>query len=118
MNWPDNDPEDEQTRRERRGSPRSALLLKGNLYQRGCVVDCVVSNLSIGGAKLLLAGSADDRLPDPVAGSIVTLTVARFGDLPARLVWSQRTAIGIGFLQSSDEVAVLLSPYLNSSQTA
>ena len=118
MNWPENGPEERQDGRDRRGSPRSALLLSGCVYQRGCVIDCVVSNVSVTGAKLLLPGSVEDRLPDPAAGSIITLTIPRFGDLPARLVWARQTAIGIDFLQSSDEVAALLSTYLNLGQTA
>ena len=126
MDSPDKEPGDgprserqePQDRIDRRANPRNALLMTGKVYQRGCLIDCVVSNVSVGGAKLLLPGPASDQLPDPADGAMVTLTLPRFGDLPARIVWTRETAIGIDFLQPSDEVAVLLAAYLNPGQTA
>jgi len=104
--------------RDRRRSRRNATLMTARLYQRGTLVGCVVSNLSASGAKLLLPGPAADMLPDPAPGANITLTVPRFGDFPARLVWVQATGVGIDFLLSQEDVAGLLAAFLDLTQTA
>lgn len=118
---PDDKPEvreDAATGRERRTSPRNALLMTGRLYQRGTLVNCVVSNISASGAKLLLPGPATEMLPDSAAGANITLTVPRFGDFPARLVWVKATGVGIDFLLPEAEIAGLLAAFFNLSQSA
>lgn len=94
------------------------MLMTGRLYQRGTLINCVVSNISASGAKLLLPGPAAEILPDPTDGANITLTVPRFGDFPARLVWVKATALGIDFLLPEEEVAGLLAAFLDLSQTA
>ena len=118
MNWPDSEPGNVPESGERRANPRNAMLMTGKVYQRGCLTQCVISNVSVGGAKVLLPESATDQLPDPAEGSVVTLTVPRYGDFPARLVWARQTAIGVGFLQSPDEIAHHLAAYVTLGQTA
>ena len=81
MNQPENQPGGGPDGSDRRASPRCAVLISGKAYQLGRVIDCVVSNVSAGGAKLLLPGPASDQLPDPTARSPVTLTIPSIGAL-------------------------------------
>ena len=102
----------------RRASPRSAILMTARLYQRGRLVDCVVSNVSATGAKVLLPGPADEHLAVAAVGAVVTLTAQRFGDFPARVVWVQGAMMGVQFLLPAEDVEGLLAAFLNLERTA
>lgn len=102
----------------RRASPRSAVLMTARLYQRGRLVDCVVSNVSATGAKVLLPGPASERLLDATPGAVVMLTALRFGDFPARVVWVQGPILGLHFLLPAEDVMDLLAAFLSLEKSA
>jgi hypothetical protein len=98
---------------DRRAHQRRTVILRGCLYQRGKVVECVVNNLSAGGAGLIfevrLLHQEDMEVK---VGAMVTLTIDRYGDLPGTIAWNDGQYAGIQFLQEPDQVRLLTEKLL------
>lgn len=78
---------------DRRQAPRDKVLYGGvaEINERGSTMDCVVRNISEGGACIELDGGA--RLPDEV-----NLRIPRKGrSFLARLIWRQANRVGLAF---------------------
>jgi len=78
---------------DRRQSPRDKVLYCGvaGINERGSTMDCVVRNISAGGACVELDQAA--KLPEEV-----NLTVARKGrSFLAKMIWRQANRVGLAF---------------------
>jgi hypothetical protein len=97
---------------ERRRHQRRTVLLRARLYQKGEVVDCIVNNLSAGGAGLLLEVRLMQAQMDMQVGAVVTLTIERYGDLPGEIAWHEKQYAGIRFFQDPEQVRQLTETLL------
>jgi hypothetical protein len=78
---------------DRRQSPRDKVLYGGvaQVNERGSTMDCVVRNISEGGACVEFDQAA--RLPEEM-----NLTIARKGrSFLARIIWRQANRVGLAF---------------------
>ena len=78
---------------DRRQSPREKVLYGGvaQVNERGSTMDCVVRNISEGGACVEFDQAA--RLPEEM-----NLTIARKGrSFLARIIWRQANRVGLAF---------------------
>jgi hypothetical protein len=87
------DPWEKQRRHKRKPVLWSARIDTGM-----GAVECVILDLSLGGAKLRVIGKAPGR-------QRVTLTIDRFGPLEADVVWARSSHLGLRFTAPPDKVA-------------
>ncbi|WP_299130432.1 PilZ domain-containing protein [uncultured Amaricoccus sp.] len=85
---------------ERRKNPRTRMLRRGRiLYRRGHgAIDCVILDLSDGGARLALNGLT--RLP-----GAFELRLESGASFPAAVSYRQADAIGVQFLDAREDPA-------------
>lgn len=97
---------------DRRRYKRQRVLWTAKLYQRGVIHECVVANVSAGGARMIM--EIQFGAPDPGIehGALAMLTIDRFGDFPGRVVWHEERYIGLEFLQPADEVFAIIGSQL------
>lgn|GEM_PF-1370208 len=98
--------------RNRRGHRRHRVLWQAKLYQRGVLHDCVVANVSAGGAKVIMEVQLASGGFDLAHGAVATLTIDRFGDFPGRIVWCESGQVGVEFLQPAEEVFRIIGSQL------
>jgi hypothetical protein len=84
---------------ERRRHKRKTVLWSARVESRQGPSDCVILDLSLGGAKIRASGT-----PVP-ARQIVTLVIDRFGALRAEVVWSRMGHMGLRFTDAPDHIA-------------
>ena len=84
---PDNDPQ------RRRSQPRRRVLLSGKLVygEPPMTMDCAISDLSRGGARIRLPG------PEPLAEPLYLIDVRHGLAFRAREMWRQGNRIGLSF---------------------
>lgn len=88
-----------QKDRALRGHPRSAVFWSGAVRGGRQNVDCVVLNMSPGGAKIrLLKRFVDD-------GSPVILHIDRLGGYTSEVVWAEGDMMGLRFLKDPKQIA-------------
>ncbi len=92
--------------RDRRLQARRRVLLAGSFYRGTSCVKVRVTNLSAGGAYLATASPAE-------IGSEFNLQLARFGELPARVVRATPEGMGVAFADRPDEITALLGKLLS-----
>ena len=93
------------SRLERRLHRRCSVLMSGTLVVDGEPHDCVVKNLSLGGARL----SCDH----PLAADLpVMLDIKRFGVFPATVVWRHNGEYGLRFTLPPSQVAAMVGDVL------
>lgn len=83
---------------ERRQHKRKPVLWKAHIETSAGAADCVILDLSLGGAKLRVAAKAAAR-------DKVSLVIERFGALEAEVVWARPDRIGLRFTASPETVA-------------
>jgi len=92
-----------ETKPARTGSlrqhPRSAVFWSGALQSGRESIDCIVLNMSPGGAKVKLFRRFASN------GSPVVLHIDRLGGYASEVVWSEGDAVGLRFLKDPKEVA-------------
>jgi len=86
-----------QHNQEQRAFPRRLVLLAVSFYVGDQFVQGKIHNLSAGGAYVRA-----DTLP--AVGETVELNLARFGTMPARVVWTNDIAMGMCFLDPPPEI--------------
>ena len=91
--------------RNRRRFKRTHALLSGTIFHDNRVTDCVIFNLSLGGAMVRCSGTIAD-------GEIVTLSVSRIGALRGETVWHASETLGLRFLEGSEQVAQVIGDTL------
>ena len=98
---------------DRRRNVRDKVLYGGvaDINQRGSTMDCVVRNISEGGACLEFDSAA--RVPEEMR-----LTIARKGrSFLARLIWRQANKVGLAFrIMTSDSPVSDLDERLRRSE--
>lgn len=81
-----------------RRSVRKRVLWAAKLAHGKACFDCVVVDLSLGGARIYLA--------QPVGkGDIVTLKLDRMGALRAEVVWQEGHSLGLCFVDEPQKIA-------------
>jgi hypothetical protein len=88
-------------KRSRRRYVRKSVLLCGTLHQGQAELDCVVTNISANGARLI----AHQSLDKPSLGA---LKINRCGMFPAEVAWQEGEHVGLRFLDTPDNVIELL----------
>lgn len=84
---------------ENRRSDRRKTLLSAKILSSGGIDDCVVHDLSIGGAEIRTIAALQ-------ASQKVTLEMPRIGEIPARVAWTSENLIGIQFLEDLEDEAL------------
>ena len=87
---------------EGRTYPRTSVLLKGRFYRGKLVLECLITSLSAGGARLRTERALE-------VSAIGTLENERIGFLAGEVVWIRDGAMGLRFLERPHWVARLLS---------
>lgn len=90
---------------DRRQYRRVRTLLTGHLNQGERVIDGVVLNLSVSGAKV--------RLAEPSSlGAIVKMRIARLGEFRGQVVWRARNRMGLRFLDTPSDTSAIMTGFL------
>ena len=92
--------------RNRRQYRRTSAMLSGTLFHDDRVDDCVIFNLSLGGAMVRFSESLAD-------GAAVTLSVSRAGALRAEAVWQTGKTLGLRFFDAPERVAAVIGDTLS-----
>jgi hypothetical protein len=91
-----------------RAHPRYETFYPGEFSIGDQSVDCVVLNISVGGAKL--------RVSEPIGdASQVRLRIDRVGDIAGRLVWRDGTTMGIAFHDQLRDIDHVVEDMLSST---
>ena len=84
--------------KDRRQFPRCSVLMSGSLRAEGDSAQCVIQNISLGGAKIRI-------LRTLAHGGTVTLNVPKFGDFSCDVAWESGELVGLRFTMEPDAVA-------------
>ena len=96
---------------ERRRHRRTSVLLRGSFRRGKEVIDCLITDLSSGGARL--------RPTQPLAGAAVgTLETARLGLIPGEVIWVAGDSVGVRFLDRPNRVGELIRKAMPNSRIA
>lgn len=101
----DRDVEAKETYAEPRRTVRKRVLWAATLKGEEGSCDCVVVDLSLGGAKLLLSMTITE-------GQKVALTLGRFGTFNGEVVWRRADALGVRFLDDPERIAAMIGDCL------
>ena len=94
---------------DRRDHPRFTVVWTGRIQLLPKPVECVILNISANGAKLRILAHAD--LP-----ADFTLTVDRFGDFPANLVWTDGRSAGVQFSGDPKKISEIFAAALPTAK--
>ncbi len=86
---------------ERRESQRVDVRLPGTIAIASQEVDCVLVNLSITGAKLLIT-------EDFQIGSPAFLQINDLGEFPGEIIWRYNDKVGFAFSWEHEEIAKVI----------
>ena len=90
---------------------RKRVLWAAKLAHGAKRYDCVVVDLSLGGARIYLA--------QPIGqGDLVTLTLDRMGALRAEVVWQEGHSIGLRFVDEPAKITQIIGARLPLVPTA
>jgi hypothetical protein len=90
---------------ERREHKRKPVLWSARVEWNSGAAECIIMDLSLGGAKL--RGPVAAKAHDPV-----TLVIDRFGTIRAEIVWARMGYIGLRFTDSHDQISHILGTTL------
>lgn len=90
---------------DRRRHKRKPVLWAARVETRSGPSECIILDLSLGGAKLRGGGTVE-------AKQIVTLVIDRFGALRAEVMWARSGHMGLRFADSPDQIAHVLGATL------
>ncbi len=97
-----------------RAHPRYETDYPGKFSMGDRFVDCVVLNISVGGAKIRVAGPVT-RIPVATAAP-VRLRIERIGEFSGRVVWHNGTTMGIQFHDQLREIEPIVEDMLRSTK--
>ncbi|HZT52000.1 MAG TPA: PilZ domain-containing protein [Stellaceae bacterium] len=89
---------DERSPQERRRHARAGVMLMASLRSATGIFDCMVLDISRGGAKLMLTEPHE-------LSPAVTLVLQGFGSFRAQQVWRHGEVVGIRFVDAPDAIA-------------
>jgi hypothetical protein len=84
---------------DRRRHKRKPVLWSARIEGRGAPSECIILDLSLGGAKIRASG------PQVPTHQHVTLVIDRFGAIRAEVAWSRMGHMGLRFTDSPEHVA-------------
>jgi hypothetical protein len=90
---------------DRRRHKRKPVLWSARVESRTGAAECIILDLSLGGAKL--QGKVEVQ-----ARQAVTLVIDRFGAIRAEVVWARSGYMGLRFTDSQDQIAHILGSTL------
>ena len=83
---------------EKRQFERYPLMLESKVSVGQTVLDCVIFDISAGGAKIRLKGSEIRPKNDQIES--IVLHIPGFGEFEGRIVWTDDEYVGIQFRES------------------
>ncbi len=92
-----------------RAHPRYETHWPGKFHVGDQIVDCVVLNISVGGAKSRVTGPVD-------TASTVRLRIEPIGEFFGRVVWHNGTTMGIQFHDQLREIEPIVEDMLLSTK--
>jgi hypothetical protein len=96
---------------ERRRYRRTSVLLRASFRRGNEAIDCLITNLSAGGARL--------RPSRPIDGSTVgSLESPRLGTIAGEVVWQGGDTFGLRFLDQPAQVGEMLRKAMPNSRFA
>ena len=99
---------------ERRKSERLPILLEAAVSVDSDVINCVILDISAGGAKLQLKGTEVHLEDDQV--KLIRLNIPGFGDFDGEIIWTDDEYIGIKFHENHKTMVMLVLE--SSTETA
>jgi PilZ domain-containing protein len=93
-----------------RRTVRKRVLWAAKLARGAKRFDCVVVDLSLGGARIHLAQPV-------IKGEMVTLMLDRLGPIRAEVVWQEEQSIGLHFVDDAKTIADLIGNRLPLAAT-
>ena len=91
--------------RDRRIFPRCTVLMSGWVRAGVVYADCVVRNISLGGAKVICRRDIEHNGP-------VVLHVPKFGDFDATVTWRSGESFGLQFVDPPGAIADVIGEAL------
>ena len=76
----------------------------------------MIKNFSATGAGLLIEVRLAAAEIGFERGTIVTLTIDRFGDFPGQVAWQDQDKLGVAFMRDPEEVYELIRTFLHREQ--
>jgi hypothetical protein len=90
---------------ERRRHKRKPVLWAARVETRAGAADCIILDLSLGGAKLR-------GVAPVIAKQEVMLVIDRFGAIRAEVVWARSGHMGLRFTDKPEQIAHILGTTL------
>jgi hypothetical protein len=90
---------------DRRQHKRKPVLWAARIETRDGPSECIILDLSLGGAKLRSAASV-------TAHEEVTLVIDRFGALNGEVMWARSGRMGLRFTDAPDQIAHIIGATL------
>ena len=94
---------------ERRQHKRKPVLWAARIESMNGPSDCIILDLSLGGAKLRSQAQVKSRQK-------VTLVIDRFGALRAEVVWARQGHLGLRFTDTPDTIEHIIGATLPLTQ--
>ena len=96
---------------ERRRHRRTSVLLRGRFRSGHQIIECLITDLSAGGARIRPAEPIDDA----EVGALETL---RLGLIPGEIVWKASDSFGLRFLDRPNRIGDLIRQAMPNSRIA
>jgi hypothetical protein len=95
---------------ERRLYTRCSVLLSGSVRLGSRTINCIVLNISLGGAMIRLLNKAEfEAASTPMRFDPIVLRIDRFGEFPGEITWRNKEHQGIKFLADPRKVAQMIA---------
>ncbi len=91
---------------EKRQFERLPLMLEAEVSHAERIIECVIFNVSAGGAKVRLKRAANDAKKSPIKR--VLLHVPPFGEFEGDIAWTDDEYMGIEFYETHKAVVNML----------
>ncbi len=91
---------------EKRQFERYPLMLEAEVSHADQIIDCVIFDVSAGGAKVRLKGAVIDAQKSPIKR--VLLHIPPFGGFEGDIVWTDDEYMGIKFYETHKTVVNML----------
>ena len=96
---------------ERRRHRRTSVLLRGRFCSGHQIVECLITDLSAGGARV----RPSQPIEDAEVGSLETV---RLGLIPGEIVWTASDSFGLRFFDRPNRIGDLIRQAMPNSRIA
>lgn len=97
-----------QSPSSRRRFRRTPVLLSGRLFRGGRGVDCIITNISAGGARISAVATGEIG-PAPETAQPTALLIERYGVFQSKVMWADGKIAGVRFLHSAKAVRAAIA---------